>query len=158
MATIKLDNKRARQFGGAVPFGNVTNLVYGFETNSSGVVLYSDDTTQLVQNDVIDLGLLPNGFRLDDASIIVQNATNANVVCKLGFKYADGVDVTAVPQDDDYFGASLALSSAGRVRANAGNLVTLPKDARLIMTVSGADVNEAAKVSVIVTGELTGPK
>lgn len=158
MATIKLDNKRGRQFGGAVPFGNASSFAYYLETNASGVALNSDDATAVVQADVVDLGPLPGGMRLDDASILIENATNASVTCKLGFKYSDGVDDTAVPQDDDYFGTGLALSSTGRVRANTGLLLTLPKDARLIATIAGADINEVSKIHFIVSGEQAGPK
>lgn len=158
MATVTLNQYNKRQFGGAPPYGNVTSLVYAFTTNASGAAVDSDSSSALAISDVLDLGPLQEGMRLDDASILIANAMKASVTCSLGFKYEDGVDSSEVPQDAAYFGTSLALSSTGRVRANTGKLVTLPKPARLIMTFAGANNDEASDIKVIVTGELTGPR
>ena len=89
---------------------------------------------------------------------MVSDALKASTTCSLGFKYEDGVDDTGVPQDAAYLGTGLALSSTGRVRANTGKLVTLPKAARLIMTFAGANNDEAGAVKVLVSGELAGAK
>lgn len=61
-----------------------------------------------------------------------------------------------MPQDDDYFGAAVALSAVARVRNTTGNAsVTLPKDAYLTVAASAA-VAEAATVEVIVFGIAEG--
>lgn len=156
MATITLPKNKARQHGGATPYGNVTSAVFGFTTDAAGVAVNSSQTTAVAINDVLDLGPLQEGLRMDDASIFVIDATTASVTCSLGFKYEDGVDDAGVPQDAAYFGSGLALSSVGRVRANAGKLLTLPKPARLIMTFAGAAMDQASSIKVVVTGELTG--
>lgn len=158
MANITLNKSKVRQFGGTPPYGNVTHLTFGIAANAGGVVINSSQKTALAIADVIDLGALQEGMRLDDASIFVQDAMKASTTCSLGFKYEDGVDSTEVPQDAAYFGTSLSLASVGRVRANTGKLVTLPKPARLIMTMAGATQDEASVVNVLVTGELTGPR
>ncbi len=157
MATVKKNQLFTRQFGNN-PYGNVTSLEFGFTTNASGVINDSDATAAIAISDVLDLGPLQAGMRLDDASILVSDALKASVTCSLGFKYEDGVDDTGVPQDAAYFGTGLALSSTGRVRANTGKLVTLPKAARLIMTFAGANNDEAGAVKVLVSGELAGAK
>ena len=36
MATIKINKFRARQFGGASPFGNLTTLPFKLETSATG--------------------------------------------------------------------------------------------------------------------------
>ena len=75
---------------------------------------------------------------------------------KIGFAYQDGKDDAKVPQDDDYFGAAVALSAVARVRNATGNTsVTLPKDAYLTVAASAA-VAEAATVEVIVFGIAEG--
>lgn len=158
MATVALNQYNKRQFGGFSPFGNASSLAFAFTTNSSGAAVDSDSTAALAIADVLDLGPLPEGMRLDDASIFITNAMKASVTCSLGFKYEDGEDSTDVPQDAAYFGTSLALSSTGRVRANTGKLVTLPKPARLIMTFAGANNDEASDIKVLVSGELLGPR
>lgn len=147
-----------RQIGG-VPYGNVTNLQYTMETNSSGVLLNSDKTTALVQTDKVRLGIIPAGFRIDHGMAIISDAFASSITHKIGWEYVDGTDVTAVPQDDDYFFAALAIS-VGRTHMNntASVPVTLPKDAYLIVTVNGstADHSAAGRMDILVTGVNTG--
>ncbi|WP_347455696.1 hypothetical protein [Acinetobacter thermotolerans] len=159
MATIKRKVANQRQFGGFAPFGNVTVLTYSLKTNAAGAVIDSDSAEAVKEGDVIVLGPLPEGFRLDDAHLIINTALTASTTGKLGFAYADGVDSAEVPQDDDYFlPASTSLATAARIRASGTGNVTLPKAANLILTVGGADNAKEAAVTVLVQGELTGPK
>lgn len=158
MATIKRKNSFGNKFGGAVPFGNTASFVYSVATNADGAVLESDSTAAVASGDVIELGSLPSGFRLDDAQVIITTPMTASVTASLGFKYADGTDVTAVPQDAAYFISGGALSSAARLRATGSKLVTLPKPAILTLTTGGAANAKASDIKVIVSGELTGPR
>ena len=157
MATIKKKPSGYGQFGGFSPYGNVTALAFFLATNASGAVIDSDTTVAVASGDVIDLGELPEGMRLDDANVFVTTAMTASVTGSLGFKYADGVDAE-VPQDAAYFINAGDLATAGRLRANTGKLVTLPKAARLILTTGGAANAKASDIKVIVSGELTGPR
>lgn len=159
MATVTVNQFQTRQFGGYSPFGNNTSLLFPLATGATGAAINADDTiTPLAAGTVIDLGPLPVGMRLDDASIFVAAGMTATITGKLGFKYADGVDDLGVPQDDAYFGAGFALDAAGRLRANTGKLVTLPKAARLILTTAVAANAKASDLKVLVSGELTGPR
>lgn len=158
MATIKRKTARDRQFGGFTPYGNVSTLMYLLKTNATGAVIDSDSTAAVASGDVIDLGELPEGMRLDDAQIIVTTGMTASVTGSLGFKYADGVDDTDVPQDAAYFISAGNINTAGRVRATGSKLVTLPKPARLILTTGGAANAKASDIKVIVSGELKGPR
>ena len=81
---------------------------------------------------------------------------SAAVTGSLGFAYADGVDSADVPQDAAYFGAALVLSAAARLRNTVAKLVTLPKDARLVLTIDGADNAKAGALVAIVHGERLG--
>lgn len=162
MATItKKYAATARQFGG-VPYGNATSLQFTFETNGSGVFVDSDDTTAVVQGDIVRLGVLPAGMRLDDALAIVSDPFSTSVTHKIGFAYVDstaGADITAVPADDDYFYAALAVT-AGRTRANNTGVtpIVLPRDAYLTMEVNGSTADHATsgRMDIIVQGVLTG--
>ncbi len=157
MATVTLKNNRAREFGSS-PYGNTTTLDFKVITNASGGATEADSASALAIADVLDLGQLPGGMRLDDAQILVKTAFTASVTASLGFKYADGVDLSGDDaQDAAYFGSGLALSSAARVRAaGAGKSITLKKPARLIATFAGANNAKAAEAKVLVSGVLVG--
>ncbi len=158
MATIKRKSGFVNRFGGAVPYGNVTALVFSLATNATGAVLDSDSDTAVKSGDVIELGVLPVGFRLDDAQVLIGTAMTAAVTGSLGFKYADGTDSTEVPQDAAHFISAGALATAARLRATGTKLVTLPKTAILTLTIGGADNAKASDIKIVVSGELTGPR
>ena len=159
MAKVKLKNARIGVFGGLSPYGNATILGFALKTNATGAAIGSDSTAALDIGDVVDLGELPEGMRLADAQLFVTTPMSASVTGKLGFIYTDGVDSSDVPQDDAYFIASGAvLNAAGRLRANGTKLVTLPKPARLVLTVAGATNAKASELRVEVIGELKGPR
>lgn len=158
MATITKNRYQDSQNFGAVPYGNLTTLEYAVATASNGSVVGSDSAAAVASGDVVRLGILPAGFRLHDSLTIVSTAFTASVVGTIGFAYVDGVDDTAVPQDADYFGASVAINTAGRYRASNTAVVpvTLPKDAWLTITTGGANNAKAAAATVLVTGEHVG--
>lgn len=155
MAEVKVKNPH-RSFGATVPYGNTTTLAYELKTNATGAAIGSDVTTALAVGDVVDLGPLPEGMRLDDALLVVTAGMTKTVTGSLGFAYEDGTDSTGVPQDAAYFGADLDLATAGRVRATGTKLVKLPKPARLILTTAVAANAKASDIKVLVTGELIG--
>lgn len=158
MATVTLKQVQKRQFGGFTPYGNVTSLMFALATAANGAAVGADSSAALAAGDVVDLGPLPAGMRLDDASVFVTTGMSATITGSLGFKYEDGEDSAAVPQDAAYFGAGLDLATAGRKRATGSKLVTLPKPARLILTTAVAANAKASDIKVLVTGELTGPR
>lgn len=158
MATIKKKENGYGQFGGFTPYGNVTVMAFVLATNAAGAVIDSNSTEAVAVGDVIDLGELPQGFRLDDAQIIVTTGMTASVTGSLGFKYSDGVDDASAPQDAAYFINGGNLATAGRLRASGSKLINLPKTARLILTVAGAANAKASDIKVLVSGERTGPR
>lgn len=158
MANIKKKDGRYGQFGGFSPYGNLTALTYLLATNATGAVLESDSTAAVGIGDVIDLGELPEGMRLDDAQVFVTTGMTATVTGSLGFKYTDGVNDAATPQDAAHFISAGDLAAAGRLRATGAKLVTLPKPARLILTVAGAANAKVSDIKVVVYGELKGPR
>ncbi len=157
MATITKNKVlNQTQFGGT-PYGNVTALAYNLTTNAVGAFVDSDVATGIALGDVVRLGVLPAGLKLQDSQVIVSDAFTALVTGSLGFAYVDGVDSTAVPQDAAYFGTGLVLNATGRLRnATVKAPVTLPKDAYLILTTAGAANAAAGVADVIVEGVLTG--
>ena len=157
----KITRKTASQplYGGFAPYGNTTSLYYQVATSATGAVIESDSTAAVASGDVIDLGPIPAGIRLDDVLITVSTAMSASVTGKLGFAYADGVDRTDVPQNDAYFGTGYALSAAAVLRKTATTApIRLPKEARLILTTGGAANAKASQIDVRIAGELTGPR
>ena len=159
MAKITRKTSAQLQHGGAAPYGNVTALYYQVATNASGAVLESDSSAAVASGDVIDLGPIPAGLRLDDVLVTVSTAMSASVTGKLGFVYADGVDDARVPQNDAYFFAATSLAAAALVRKTATTApVVLPKEARLILTTGGAANAKASQIDVRLAGELTGPR
>ncbi|QOF76071.1 hypothetical protein [Variovorax sp. 38R] len=157
MATIKLKGLGINQFGGMVPYGNVTTLRATLETDATGAAVRANVTTPLGIGDKVYLQMLPEGFRLEDAQTIVSTALTAAVTGSLGFEYADGVDDAAVPQDAAYFGAGIVLNATGRVRtASSKAPVTLAKEAFLVLTIAGAANAKVGRVDVVVHGERLG--
>ena len=158
MAKITRNTASERQFGSA-PYGNLSAFYYQVTTNATGAVIESDSTAAVASGDVIDLGPIPAGIRLDDVLITVSTAMSASVTGKLGFAYADGVDSAKVPQNDAFFGTGYSLSAAGVLRKTATTApVVLPKEARLILTTGGAANAKASQIDVRIAGELTGPR
>jgi hypothetical protein len=158
MADYTKKNIRSdRQFGG-VPYGNSVKLPFALETTAAGVVKDSNASAALGSGDTVVLGILPAGLTLLDSLAIVSDAFTASSTLKIGFKYVDGEDVSAVPQDDDYFYAALAINTVGRTRAanTAVKPLTLPKDAYLFVTHSAHTQAEAGRLDVIIEGLPTG--
>jgi len=143
-------------FGGA-PYGNLTALDYQFKTNASGIMVDSDKTTAVASGDVVILGVLPAGIELKDLTATISDAFTASTTMDLGFKYVDGVDSTAVPQDADYFfdGTSTAAAAVLR-KTNATAPLQLPKDAYLTLTVGGAAHASAGQMDISVIGVIGG--
>ena len=148
MATItKKALKNEKQVTGT-PYGTSITLQLSVATTATGAVAGGDSTAAVAIGDVVRVGIVRAGMRLDDAKVLVSTACTA----KVGFAYIDGVDSTAVPQDDDYFGAAIALNAAGRYVANntAVRPVILPKDAYIILTTAGAANAKASQTDVLV--------
>jgi hypothetical protein len=157
MATVSLKSALKRQFGNT-PYGNLSVLSFALATLASGAAADSDSTAAIAVGDVIDLGPLPEGLRLDDAQIIVTTGMTATITGSLGFKYEDGTDSTEAPQDAAYFGSGIDLAAAGRKRATGTKLLTLAKPARLILTTAVAANAKASDIKVLVYGEQVGAR
>ena len=130
MAKIKVVGGDTYQFGGFSPFGNLTVLRFGYNTNGIGAVIGSDTQTAVVAGDKVYVGTVPQGF------VFVSAAGTT-----LGFEYADGVNDTNVPQ-----GANIATAL----------LKPLPKLANVYITAIAAI--GATQVRAAIIGELQGPK
>lgn len=135
---------------GATPWGNAHGLQYTLQTAANGGTIGADSAAPIAAGDKVRLGLIPAGSTLLDSQVIVSTGMTATITGNLGFEYADGVDSTKVPQDDDYFGAALALATAARLRNATTNApVTLPKDAWLVLTTAAAANAKAARIDVV---------
>ena len=143
---------------GATPWGNAHGLKYPLETGATGAALNADSTAAIAIADKVRIGVIPAGTTLLDSLAILSVAMTAAVTGKIGFEYVDGIDVTAVPQDDDYFlAAGQSLATAARLRnATTNAVVTLPKDAWLILTTAGAANAKASKLDFILLGASEG--
>jgi hypothetical protein len=158
MATVTLKGQKTIAAFGSAPYGNLTTLEYNLVTNAAGGATKADSAAALASGDVVRLGTLPAGLRIHDSLAIVSTAFTASVTGSFGFAYVDGVDDTAVPQDADYFGAAVAINTAGRYAASntAVKPVTLPKEAYLTLTTGGANNAKAAALTFLLRGELVG--
>ncbi len=150
MATIT-SKKDPRLNVGRTPWGNAHQLHYTLATKANGAPVdgTTDGSAAIASGDKVILGRIPGGSVLGDFMAVVSTAFTAAVVGKLGFEYADGVDDPDVPQDDDYFATAMALNTAGVYRkATTTPMVTLNKDAVLILTTGGAANAKDAKVDI----------
>ena len=130
MANIKVVGGDTYQFGGFSPFGNLTVLRFGYNTNAIGAVISSDTQTAVKAGDKVYVGTVPQGF-------VLVSLTGLT----LGFEYADGADDVNVPQGVDIRTALLK---------------PLPKLANVYITAAAA--TSATQVRNAIIGELQGPK
>lgn len=161
MATVTLKNvAHIPQEGNCVsPWGNMDALEYNYTTNSSGIIVASDKATAVADGDVVRLGVIPAGFRMLDMIRIISDAFASSTTDKIGFQYVDGVDSTAVPQDDDYFSGATTSAATAITRKTAVTApVTLPKDAYLIVTRAGAADSAAGVMDIILLGKKMGDR
>lgn len=157
MATVTKYNAKANTKHSGVAYGNMWVGNYDFSTNASGVMVDSDQTTAIVQTNVVRLGVIPAGTRILDSTVIISDAFTASATGDIGFQYVDGTDVTAVPQDDNYFHDNLALDSTGLTRKTVVTRpLTLPKDAYVILTIAGADLAAVGVMDIVLTGMVVG--
>lgn len=155
MAKIHVRNNGGNRFGG-VPYGNLAVEHYRIVAKEDGTILGADAYGPPKADDVLVLGVLEQGFRLDDAQIIVKTGMASGITADVGFVYADGADDANVPQDAAYFASDADFASAARIRCQSAKLVTLPKQALLTVTLKGADSEAAADIDILIYGEKFG--
>ncbi|HEZ0466426.1 TPA: hypothetical protein WGP28_000197 [Neisseria meningitidis] len=155
MAKIHVKNNGGNRFGG-VPYGNMAVEHYRIVAKEDGTILGADAYGPPKANDVLVLGVLEQGFRLDDAQIIVKTGMSSGITADVGFVYADGADDANVPQDEAYFASDADFASAARIRCQSAKLVTLPKQALLTVTLKGAAGAKAADIDILIYGEKFG--
>jgi hypothetical protein len=94
-----------------------------------------------------------------DAQLLAPVAFTASNTADVGFEYTDGVDDAVVPQNLAGFFAGQATSAAGRFRSNVAlEPKPLPKEAYVVLTQKGAALAKAVTATLLVIGELVGPK
>ncbi|HFC8112308.1 TPA: hypothetical protein ACLA8V_000132 [Neisseria meningitidis] len=155
MVKIHVRNNGGNRFGG-VPYGNMAVEHYRIVAKEDGTILGADAYGPPKADDVLVLGVLEQGFRLDDAQIIVKTGMSSGITADVGFVYADGADDANVPQDAAYFASDADFASAARIRCQSAKLVTLPKQALLTVTLKGADSEAAADIDILIYGEKFG--
>lgn len=155
MVKIHVRNNGGNRFGG-VPYGNMAVEHYRIVAKEDGTILGADAYGPPKADDVLVLGVLEQGFRLDDAQIIVKTGMASGITADVGFVYADGADDANVPQDAAYFASAADFASAARIRCQSAKLVTLPKQALLTVTLKGADSEAAADIDILIYGEKFG--
>ncbi len=158
MATIT--NKQAvRNTIGQTPWGNATTLRYTLKTTATGAVEGGSSTAAVASGDVVQIGVIPAGLRLIDSQVIIKTGMTASVTGDLGFRYVDQPDSASVPQDAQYFGAALALTTAARLRnATTKVSVALPKEAFLTLTTGGAANAKASEIEIVILAVAEGVK
>jgi len=152
MADItKMNPGHEAEFTHSSPFGNGSAIRMNLST-SAGVLDGGDSQDAIAIGDVVVLGTLQKGFRIDTVTTIIVAAGLGAI--DVGFRYADGVDDTDVPEDDDYFEAALDSTATGRNVSDA-NIVKLPKEALLIVTFAAAQTG-ALELDVLLNGVMQG--
>lgn len=154
MATVTIAQYRKRQFG-SVPYGNKTVLPFKLKTVANGGVPDANSSAALAVNDKVILGTLPAGMLVTDHTVIVSTGLTATLTGDLGIEYADGVDSPVLPQSATMYGAGIALHTAARLRSSSvAELIKLPKDANLVLTIKTVANAKAGVVDFVIEGEL----
>jgi hypothetical protein len=161
MADITVPEVVHTRFTADAAYGNKSVIHIPYECNASGIIAGSSKATAVAIGDVVYLMKIPKGTRIGLGSrLIVSDAFTALTTLSLGFKYVDGVDVTAVPQNAAFFLAAGTVTSAVAhlVATPALRPVVLPKDAYLILTVAGAAYAEAGIADILLDMVFEGIK
>lgn len=156
MADVTANNLEVVRPLGGVPYGNMTILPFEV-TLASGVFTDSDKATAVAANDVIIAGTIPAGFKLYDALISSNGtadlgATNADL--DVGFEYADGVDVTALPEavDNIFDGVNADAAIFARRTVDEIPPIAFTKDAYLTIKVLTAALSGTGTLRVTLFG------
>ena len=72
MATITKNALKDEKQSTGTPYGTASTLHCQIATNTTGAVVGSDSTTAVQSGDVVRMGIIPAGMRLDDAKAIVS--------------------------------------------------------------------------------------
>lgn len=159
MADILIGKDQARpDFSPNAPYGNSTHATLNMQTNASGIIIGGNKATAAAAADVVILGRLFKGTEIGiGCKLIVSDAFTAATTIAVGFRYIDGVDVAAVPEDADYFLTATATSATGITEGdNPVAPVRIPKDVYVIGTIAGATHAAAGRMDMIIDMELKG--
>lgn len=158
MATLTRKRIVDKSVNVSAPYGNLLSFLFTMALSAAGVYTDSDKKTAVGIGDVIRVGILPAGFRIQNAIIAISAAFTATSKFKIGFAYVDGVDSATVPQSDTYFSTLLDAPTVGRSGITTGTSrpVTLPKDAYLIITNTVAAQATAGVIDITVDGVWLG--
>jgi hypothetical protein len=156
-ATVTVNNLTEKPVLTAA-YGNETRLSFTLTTNASGILSDSDHGDAIQIGDTVRIGIIPAGFEIHDAMIIVSDAFTASSTCSIGFEYCDGVDVTSPAQDAAYFvPATQALSSTAILRKTGIKApAKLPKNAYVTLLWAGAAADSVGSLTVDILGIWTG--
>jgi len=158
MATVTRKNIKNAPTIGGTPAGNVAALNFSLETDVAGVWVGSDHATAIAIADKLRLGIIPAGMLITDYTARISDTFTAATTMKIGFEYVDGVDVTGIPQDDDYFCAATTMATAAILKPTntAVRPLCLPKDAFLVLVNAGAAHASVGVLDITITGVLVG--
>lgn len=108
------------------------------------------------QNDVVHIGIIPAGTRVDMFRFNWADA-GTSVTAKLGYK---PVDSAAGPTaDDDYwYAAGKDIATAAGSDFSIADPITFERDVYITLTVGGANFTGSPKLIVTVTGQCVGVK
>lgn len=152
MANITVAEDVHTRFTADAHYGNKTVVRIPYECNAAGVIVGSSKATAVAIADVVYLMKIPKGTMIGLGSrLIVSDAFTAATTLSLGFKYADGVDVAAFPENAAFFlAAGTATSAVAHLVATpAVRPGVLSKDAYLILTVAGANYAAAGVADIL---------
>ena len=160
MATINRKGAQPAGFGGAA-YGQMSTRQYSLTVGALGKLNSADwastaAASAIASGDTVNLGIIPKGTKLIDATLIVSDAVTALTSAMVGFAYVDGVDDTSFPQDADYFFGNTALGATGVTRKTSLTRPgVLQKDAYLTM-LPNVTIVDAGQVDVLIYGEEVG--
>lgn len=155
MATLTINQKQG-QFGNN-PYGNMTALIFHVQADNNGLIVGSNHKTLPKENDIIHVGVLPEGFMPFGYRTLVEKEFNAGAF-DVGFSYTDGVDSTDYPQKTTGLFTLPTLTAKDGTSAGELSPKALPKSAYLDLKVTTptAKGDKSGHLMIVIFGTLLG--
>ena len=155
MAILTINQKQG-QFGNN-PYGNMTALIFHVQADNNGFIVGGNHKALPKENDIIHVGVLPEGFIPFGYRTLVDKEFNAGAF-DVGFSYTDGVDSSDYPQKDTGLFTLPTLTTKDDTSAGELSPKALPKSAYLDLKVTTptAKGNKSGHLTIVIFGTLLG--
>lgn len=137
------------------PAGLVQQVPHMGEYGNASVWSRSFQKAGIADADVLRIGKIPAGSRVDDMKLVFDDCGTGMTV-KIGYapvKSSDGPSAV-----DDYWGTGIDVATAAGVHRSAAHPISFDYDVYVTVTVASAAFTGSPKLTAVAVGEFVGTK